>query len=38
MKDALQYIATTPATGSETDIWFFGLLMLAALFTLLQNR
>lgn len=32
MKDALQYIATTPATAEQTLIWFGCLLGLALLF------
>lgn len=37
MKDALQYIATTPATGSETAVWFAALLGLALLFIGFSN-
>lgn len=37
MKDALQHIATTPATGSQTLIWFAALLGLALLFIGLSN-
>ena len=37
MKDALQYIATTPATAGETIVWFIVLLFFALLFIGLNN-
>lgn len=37
MKDALQYIATTPTSGEQAAIWFAALLGLALLFIGFSN-
>lgn len=38
MKPILEHLATTPATAEQTAIWFFGLLLLAAVFILFPSR
>ena len=34
MKPILEHLATTPATGQQTLVWFIGLLLLAMPFIL----
>jgi hypothetical protein len=38
MKPILEHLATTPATAQQTVFWFFGLLILVAVFILFPSR